>query len=247
MNKEYINPLDIFKPPFTVGKEGTTIWFNDGQHICFDILDYPQIAQQIVECLNDDFNKRHFDDIGISSNGEYICNGHTPILKVRRGYVTGIMGKTGREEDKIVHEFVEWAADQLGYYGETQLSMMKDANKCLREELDMYKAIIHHFQENTQAVTDSVLECLEEGIYQNNGYVKGTFGKSHNGHPVIRFNPEGEGDLTAEWYEDWKYGVLQYNDWEDSYHGYLLLPRLYTIKEENGIKTGEFLCLSYSD
>lgn len=246
MDKEYISPWDVFKGPFTIAENGKTIWFNNHNNICFDILCKPELGPRIVDLMNNEGGRTSFDDIGVSSDHEYICDGHTPLLQVRRGYIVGVLGKTREQEDETLRDFVYYTAECLGFCGETKVGMLEDANKCLRQEIGMYREIINHLQDNAKSITESMLECLGEGIYQSNGNVDGTF-EEKNGKTYIRFDLEDEKGLLAEWYEDWKYGVLQHNDMEDHYYGYLLLPKVYTFRKVNGAKKGTFLCISYDD
>ena len=124
---------EVFKGPFTADEQCCYIWCNDGTQVCFDVMDERDAAlgKRIADCLNDAPDKKTFYDIGVSKDGQYICDGHSPILCVRGwGHLTGTGGLnlTGEQAREIQDEFVRWAAEQLGgfYCGETRLEIAKE-------------------------------------------------------------------------------------------------------------------------
>jgi hypothetical protein len=102
---------EIFKGPFKADENCCYIWCNDGTQVCFDVMDErdASLGKRIADCLNDAPGKQEFYDIGISADGQYICDGHSPLLCVRGwGHLTGTGGLnlSGKEAREIQDEFV---------------------------------------------------------------------------------------------------------------------------------------------
>ena len=222
---------EVFKGPFTADEQCCYIWCNDGTQVCFDVMDERDAAlgKRIADCLNDAPDKKTFYDIGVSKDGQYICDGHSPILCVRGwGHLTGTGGLnlTGEQAREIQDEFVRWAAEQLGgfFTGETRLEIAKENIKQRDILIKFYTDFLTHCQENISALTYDVFECISgcdylesKGILHNCPVVK------RNGKLCIEFTIDGKKHY-AEWYRDSKYACCQWTEFEDSYYGYILLP-----------------------
>ena len=222
---------EVFKGPFTADEQCCYIWCNDGTQVCFDVMDERDAAlgKRIADCLNDAPDKKTFYDIGVSKDGQYICDGHSPILCVRGwGHLTGTGGLnlTGEQAREIQDEFVRWAAEQLGgfFTGETRLEIAKENIKQRDILIKFYTDFLKHCQENISALTYDVFECISgcdylesKGILHNCPVVK------RNGKLCIEFTIDGKKHY-AEWYRDSKYACCQWTEFEDSYYGYILLP-----------------------
>lgn len=109
---------EVFKGPFKADKQCCYIWCNNGTQVCFNVMDErdARLGKRIADCLNNAPDCNRFDDIGVSRDGQYICDGHTPLLCVRGWwYLTGTGGLhlEGKEAARIQDEFVKWAAGQL--------------------------------------------------------------------------------------------------------------------------------------
>ena len=231
--KEKVTPhfSEVFKGPFTADEQCCYIWCNDGTQVCFDVMDERDAAlgKRIADCLNDAPDKKTFYDIGVSKDGQYICDGHSPILCVRGwGHLTGTGGLnlTGKQAREIQDEFVRWAAEQLGgfFTGETRLEIAKENIKQRDILIKFYTDFLTHCQENISALTYDVFECISgcdylesKGILHNCPVVK------RNGKLCIEFTIDGKKHY-AEWYRDSKYACCQWTEFEDSYYGYILLP-----------------------
>ena len=235
---------EVFKGPFKADECCCYIWCNDGTQVCFDVMDErdQKLGKRIEDCLNDVWGCEHFNDIGISDDGQYICNGHTPLLCVRGwGHLTGTGGLnlSGEEARQIQDEFVKWAADMLSGWIPDRIPIAQMQLDEMKERVTFYEELLRYLRDNVGTITEDMLECVTDNDGNRFiGYINGKRDKSHNGHPIIRYDIEGEKHI-AEWYEDWKYGVTQWSEGEygDSFHGYILLL---TSDED------KFFCFWYS-
>jgi len=222
---------EIFKGPFKADEDCCYIWCNDGTQTCFDVMDErdASLGKRIADCLNDAPDKKTFYDIGISADGQYICDGHTPLLCVRGwGYLTGTGGLnlSGKEAREIQDEFVRWAAEQLGGFvcGETRLSIAQETIKERDTLIKFYTDFLTHCQENVSALTYDVFECISGcDALESKGILHNCPTVMHNGKLCIEFTVDGE-KRYAEWYRETKYACWQRCEYEDSYYGYILLP-----------------------
>ena len=188
--EEKITPhfSEVFKGPFTADEQCCYIWCNDGTQVCFDVMDERDAAlgKRIADCLNDAPDKKTFYDIGVSKDGQYICDGHSPILCVRGwGHLTGTGGLnlTGEQAREIQDEFVRWAAEQLGgfYCGETRLEIAKENmvlrenTKCLEIGKDFVRVLRPDGQEETLAMIVLAHDVLRDHIHRSR-WVQGNTG-----------------------------------------------------------------------
>lgn len=116
---------DVFKGPFKADECCCYIWCNGGTQMCFDVMDGRDAAlgKRIAACLNDEPGAQYFDNVGVSADGQYICDGHSPLLCLRGwGYLTGTGGLNlpAKEARRIQDEFVQWAADRLQEQGKVE-------------------------------------------------------------------------------------------------------------------------------
>jgi len=222
---------EIFKGPFKADENCCYIWCNDGTQVCFDVMDErdASLGKRIADCLNDAPGKQEFYDIGISADGQYICDGHSPLLCVRGwGHLTGTGGLnlSGEEAREIQDEFVRWAAEQLGGMccGETRLSIAQENIKDRDTLIKFYSDFVTHCRDNVSALTYDVFECIDGcDALESKGILHNCPTVMHNGRLCIEFTVDGE-KRYAEWYRESKYACWQRSEYEDSYYGYILLP-----------------------
>jgi hypothetical protein len=222
---------EIFKGPFKADENCCYIWCNDGTQVCFDVMDErdASLGKRIADCLNDAPCKQEFYDIGISADGQYICDGHSPLLCVRGwGHLTGTGGLnlSSKEAREIQDEFVRWAAEQLGGFvcGETRLSIAQENIKDRDTLIKFYSDFVTHCRDNVSALTYDVFECIDGcDALESKGVLHNCPTVMHNGKLCIEFTVDGE-KRYAEWYRETKYACWQRCEYEDSYYGYILLP-----------------------
>jgi hypothetical protein len=221
---------EIFKGPFKADENCCYIWCNDGTQVCFDVMDErdASLGKRIADCLNDAPGKQEFYDIGISADGQYICDGHSPLLCVRGwGHLTGTGGLnlSGKEAREIQDEFVRWAAEQLGgFVCGTRLSIAQENIKDRDTLIKFYSDFVTHCRDNVSALTYDVFECIDGcDALESKGVLHNCPTVMHNGKLCIEFTVDGE-KRYAEWYRETKYACWQRCEYEDSYYGYILLP-----------------------
>ena len=236
---------DVFKGPFTADEECCYIFCNDGSQMCFDVMDErdASLGKRIAALLNDELDVEYFDDIGVSDDGQYICNGHSPILMVRGwGYLTGALHLPAKEAVKIQNDFVKWAARMLSGYQETKLQIAEERIKILTEKNEVMEGVLTYLRDNygERKIPEQLLEVFDFGGddyvrpvgWIENCVIYKKFDESPNKY--IRFYADGS-EHSAEWYPQHKYAVCQWSEYEDTYHGYVLLPNISDIESEKDV------------
>jgi len=160
---------DVFKAPFKADENCCYIWCNGGTQVCFDVMDErdAKLGERIADCLNYVHNAKGFDDIGISADGQYICDGHTPLLCVRGwGMLTGTGGYnlSAEEAARLQDDFVKFAASRLGYRGDNQKSA-DESRKQFNDEIKMLREQIAKLQSDTMDENKNFRSSFDEGRY----------------------------------------------------------------------------------
>lgn len=240
---------DIFKGPFKADECSCYIWCNGGTQVCFDVMDERDAAlgKRIAACLNNEPGAKRFDNIGVSADGQYICDGHSPLLCVRGwGCLTGTGGLNlpADEARRIQDDFVRWAALELQEY---MPKWQRDEFTIERQnqELEFYRNFMEYLRDNYKALTYDIMEAVtENGDIEFKGWMWGTTVEK-DGKTYIKFNIDGE-DFMADWYEQYHYGVRQWCDGEDGYSGYVLLPDAEDLEEDPRTELNRYFVFWYS-
>lgn len=236
---------EVFKGPFTADKQCCYIFCNDGSQMCFDVMDErdASLGKRIAALLNEESDVEYFDDIGVSDDGQYICNGHSPILMVRGwGYLTGTLHLPGKEAVKVQNDFVKWAAQMLSGYRETKLQIAEDRIKTLTEKNEVMVSVLTYLRDNygDRKIPEQLLEVFD---FSGDDYVRPVgwiencvIYKKFDESPkkYIKFYADGS-ERSAEWYPKDKYAVCQWSVYEDRYNGYVLLPHISDIESEKDV------------
>lgn len=236
---------DVFKGPFTADEESCYIFCNNGEQMCFDVMDDrdAKLGKRIADLLNDAPNAETFDDIGISDDGQYICNGYQPILCVRGwGYLNGALKLGPKEAVRLQNDFVKWAANQLCDFLEPKVTRQQWMIDRLKDELEVMKEFIEYIRDNYGDQDRKVTYDLCDVVTNNDclhpvGWLKDCWFckmSEKSQHQQICFTVDGK-THSAEWYPDEGYAVCQYTEFEDSYHGYILLPELSDVESDKDL------------
>jgi hypothetical protein len=169
---------DIFKGPFKADECGCYIFCNNGSQMCFDVMDERDVnlGKRIAALLNEESDVEYFDDIGVSDDGKYICNGHSPILMVRGwGYLTSVLHIPNKEAIKIQNDFVKWAAQMLGGYYTSKLQITEDKIKILTEKNkvmdDVFTYLRDYYGYGDRKIPEELMELFDVAVllWRNKG------------------------------------------------------------------------------
>jgi hypothetical protein len=238
---------DIFKGPFKADECGCYIFCNNGSQMCFDVMDERDVnlGKRIAALLNEESDVEYFDDIGVSDDGKYICNGHSPILMVRGwGYLTSVLHIPNKEAIKIQNDFVKWAAQMLGGYYTSKLQIAEDKIKILTEKNkvmdDVFTYLRDYYGYGDRKIPEQLMDFFDFSDYdyvRPVGWIENCVIYKKNNESskkYIKFYADGS-EHSAEWYPQDKYAVCQWSEYDDIYHGYILLPHMSDIESEKDV------------